>query len=197
MDEINRFDQVDKDLKKSTNEYEGLKKSTIEVEIVDITTLELDAIVNAANERLSKGNGVCGAIFDRAGWSPLALACKEIGGCETGNAVITPGFLLPAKYIIHAVGPVWCGGTYNEPELLYSAYKQSLKVAKENACHSIGFPLISSGIYKYPKREAWEVAVRACLDFIKDNPDYEIKIVFAVIDKFTKLLGEQALADKQ
>ena len=111
-------------------------KSYIEIQKIGITKLEVDAIVNAANEGLLEGGGVCGAIFREAGYAELTDACREIGGCKTGNAVITPGFNLPAKYIIHAVGPVWHGGDKNEPKLLYSAYKQSLLVAKENGCHS-------------------------------------------------------------
>ena len=120
-----------------------------------ITRLETDAIVNAANEGLWAGGGVCGAIFAEAGYEELQDACDKIGHCDTGKAVITPGFKLPAKYIIHAVGPVWNGGSHNEPELLYGAYKESLLRAKENDCHSIGFPLISAGIFGYPKDKAW------------------------------------------
>ena len=124
-------------------------KSSIKVKQVNIIDLDVDAVVNAANNMLLEGGGVCGAIFREAGSVELAKACSEIGGCETGNAVITPGFNLSAKYIIHAVGPVWQGGNNNEAKLLCSAYMNSLNLAKENDCSSIAFPLISSGIYGY------------------------------------------------
>ena len=112
-----------------------------------ITQMEVDAIVNAANEGLWEGGGVCGAIFREAGSKELTAACQAIGGCKTGSAVITPAFKLPAKYIIHAVGPRWNGGDNGEPEQLYGAYAASLKLAKENDCHSIAFPVISAGIF--------------------------------------------------
>ena len=168
-------------------------KSTIEIQKIDITRLDVDAIVNAANTILAEGSGVCGSIFRRAGSYELTKACSEIGHCKTGSAVITPGFNLNAEYIIHAVGPIWRGGDNNEEDLLYSAYEQSLILARENGCHSIGFPLISSGIYGYPKREAWEVAADACSDFIDENPDYPIRIIFAVLSDESKQLGEKAI----
>jgi O-acetyl-ADP-ribose deacetylase (regulator of RNase III) len=136
---------------------------------------------------------VCGAIFRKAGRDELADACFEIGGCETGNAVITQGFNLSARYVIHAVGPVWEGGNSSEAELLYDAYKNSLILAKENGYRSIGFPLISSGIYGYPKDSAWEIAVRSCRDFINDNSDYHINIIFAVLSDESQALGEKAI----
>lgn len=170
-------------------------KSSIEVKKIGITELDVDAIVNAANSRLLEGGGVCGAIFREAGSAELTKACSEIGGCETGNAVITPGFNLQAKYIIHAVGPIWNGGDNGEAELLYNAYAQSLVLAKENNCHSIGFPVISSGIYGYPKDEAWKIAVQACNDFITDNSDYPIKIFFAVLSDKSKEIGEKVIAE--
>ena len=170
-------------------------KSNIEVKKIDITDLDVDVIVNAANSGLREGGGVCGAIFRKAGPYELADACSAIGHCETGNAVITPGFNLKAKYIIHAVGPIWNGGDSNEAELLSSAYKQSLTLAKENDCSSIGFPLISSGIYGYPKREAWQKAIQTCDDFINDNPDYPISITFAVMSEGSKEMGEKAISE--
>lgn len=169
--------------------------SKIIIQKIGITKLPTDAIVNAANEGLWEGGGVCGAIFREAGGMQLTKACMAIGGCKTGNAVITPGFQLSAKYIIHAVGPVWQGGDSGEPQLLYSAYEKSLQLAKENKCHSIGFPLISSGIFGYPKEQAWQVALKACLDFFKHNIEYDMKIIFAVLDDGILELGEQVLID--
>lgn len=166
-------------------------KSTISIRTGDITELETDAIVNAANDGLAPGGGVCGAIFYKAGYDELNEACRKIGGCPTGNAVITPGFRLKARYVIHAVGPVWMGGDYGEAEKLYGAYYQSLLRAKENDLHSIGFPLISSGIFNYPKEKAWERAFTACSDFINEYPDYQIDIVFVVLGTEMKELGEK------
>ncbi len=168
-------------------------ESTIDIKQIDITDLSTDAVVNAANSQLRQGGGVCGAIFHKAGATKLADACSHIGHCETGNAVITPGFDLPAKYVIHAVGPIWQGGNSNEAELLYNAYKQSLILAKENDCRSIAFPLISSGIYGYPKEQAWQIAIQSCSDFINDNPDYPISIIFAVLSDESKEMGKKAI----
>lgn len=167
--------------------------SEIRIQKISITKLSADAVVNAANEGLREGGGVCGAIFREAGREELTKACRAIGGCRTGNAVITPGFHLCTKYIIHAVGPVWHGGNQKEPELLYSAYLRSLLVAKENECHSIGFPLISAGIFGYPKEQAWEKAIQACRDFIRSNPDYPMEIIFAVRDERILQMGERIL----
>lgn len=170
-------------------------ESSIEVKKVSITAISTDAVVNAANNQLARGGGVCGAIFKAAGYTKLTKACAAIGGCKTGEAVITPGFDLPAKYIIHTVGPVWHDGNQNEPKLLYSCYKQSLLLAKENGCHSIAFPLISAGIFGYPKDKAWRKAIQACQDFIYSNPDYEMKITIAVIDDEMKKMGEQVMKE--
>lgn len=146
--------------------------SSIEVKRIDIIELNVDAIVNAANSQLQEGGGVCGAIFREAGSAELAEACYEIGICETDDAIITPGFNLPAKYIIPAVGPIWQGEDDEEKELLYNAYKHSLILAKENDCHSIGFPLISSGIIRISKKvQVWEIAVQSCSDFINEHLD--------------------------
>ena len=128
--------------------------------IVDITTVDADAIVNAANESLAPGGGVCGAIHRAAG-PELARACAAIGHCPTGEARITPGFRLPARYVIHAVGPVWRGGGEGEPELLASAYRSALRLAAEHGVRSIAFPAISTGIFGYPLEEAAGVAVSA------------------------------------
>ena len=169
--------------------------STITIKKIGITKLKADAVVNAANEGLWAGSGVCGAIFDEAGYEELTKAFNAIGQCKTGDAVITPGFDLPAKYIIHAVGPMWYDGNHNEPKLLYSAYKQSLILAMKNDCHSIGFPLISSGIFGYPKDKAWRKALQACKDFIDNNPDYNIDIVFTMINDSMMDMGLEIMKD--
>lgn len=142
----------------------------------DITTLNVDAIVNAANNQLFGGSGVCGAIFDAAGYQEMAEACQEYGHCETGDAVITPGFNLDAKYVIHAVGPVY-GQSPNDSDLLQSCYWQSLSLAEEKSLHSIAFPLISTGIYGYPKEDAVSIAVKSINEFFKDNHETSINEV--------------------
>ena len=134
--------------------------TTVSAQRVDITTLALDAIVNAANEQLAPGGGVCGAIHRAAG-PELARVCAALGGCPTGDARITPGFNLPARYVIHAVGPMWQRGRAAEPELLASAYRSSMQLAAEHGLKSIAFPAISTGIYGYPLRPATEIAVHA------------------------------------
>ena len=169
--------------------------SSISIQNISIIKLEVDAIVNAANSSLMMGGGVCGAIFRAAGPAELQVACDRIGHCNTGSAVITPGFRLPAKYVIHAVGPVWNGGFSGEPEQLRSAYQQSLKVAKENGCHSIAFPLISAGIYGYPQDKAWREALMSCRDFIDAEKDYEMEIIFAVIDDGVMAKGRTIMAE--
>ena len=126
--------------------------------LVDITTLKVDAIVNAANSKLARGGGVCGAIHAAAG-PELARACARVAPCPTGEARLTPGFNLPARFVIHAVGPVWGGGGRGEAELLASAYRASLKLARVEGLGSIAFPAISTGIYGYPLGEATRVAV--------------------------------------
>jgi O-acetyl-ADP-ribose deacetylase len=137
--------------------------ATLEAAQGDITREAVDAIVNAANSRLARGGGVCGAIFSAAG-PELDGACADLGGCPTGDAKATPGFRLPARWIIHAVGPVWRGGDNGEPDQLASAYRRSLAVADEIGARSVAFPAISTGIYGYPLDAATEVAVRACRD---------------------------------
>jgi O-acetyl-ADP-ribose deacetylase len=137
--------------------------ATLEAAQGDITREAVDAIVNAANSGLARGGGVCGAIFSAAG-PELDGACAELGGCPTGDAKATPGFRLPARWIIHAVGPVWRGGDSGEPDQLASAYRRSLAVADELGARSVAFPAISTGIYGYPLEAATDVAVRACGD---------------------------------
>ncbi|MDD4290956.1 MAG: macro domain-containing protein [Clostridia bacterium] len=144
----------------------------------NITTIKVDAIVNAANAYLTMGGGVCGAIFEAAGADELSAACHKIAPVETGMAAITSGFNLPSKYIIHAVGPMY---SYQDAEncrrLLRSAYIESLRLAHENSCESVAFPLISGGIYGYPKGEALEVAVTAINEFLQ-SCDMDVYLTF-------------------
>ncbi len=139
----------------TANAFERMK-----IQQGDITTLDVDAIVNAANTRLAGGGGVDGAIHRAAGADQLQEACRKLGGCETGDAKITPGFNLPARHIIHTVGPVYSGGSEREAELLASCYRRSLEVAAENDAQTIAFPAISTGVYGYPFSEATEIALR-------------------------------------
>ena len=158
----------------------------------DITNVKVDAIVNAANTALQMGGGVCGAIFRAAGAQQLQQACNQIGSCQTGDAVITPAFQLQAKYIIHTVGPVWKGGNDNEQQLLTSCYRKSLQLAKENGCESIAFPLISAGIYGYPKREALTVATNEIEAFLKQ---YDMHIILVVFEKEAVQLSNERYSD--
>ena len=144
----------------------------------DITTFKVDAIVNAANPELKEGGGVCGAIFKAAG-KGLAEACAELSPIEVGEAVITPGFKLPASHIIHTAGPIYRGGNHDEERLLKASYLSSLHLAKKAGLKSIAFPLISSGIYGYPKDEALRVAREAILEFLKQE---ELEVYLVVRD---------------
>jgi O-acetyl-ADP-ribose deacetylase (regulator of RNase III) len=145
--------------------------------IVDITRLEVDAIVNAANEQLAPGGGVCGAIHRAAG-PELARACVAVAPCPTGDARLTPGFRLPARFVVHAVGPVWHGGNAGEPELLAGAYRAALRLAKAHGLRSIAFPAISTGIYGYPLKPATEVAVHAVRGELAEGSALQ-QVVFA------------------
>ena len=167
----------------------------ITIEIADIAQMDVDAVVNAANSGLRAGGGVCGAIFRAAGHADLQRACDAIGHCDTGDAVITPGFALKARYIVHAVGPVWKGGRAGEEELLASCYERSLDVASANGCTSIAFPLISSGIFGYPKRDAWRVALTACADWLHEHADADMQVTFCVLSAESKALGDAVLAE--
>lgn len=146
----------------------------------DITRLEVDAIVNAANTNLLAGGGVCGAIFRAAGRRELQTACDKLAPIQTGAAVITPGFNLPAKFVIHTAGPIWRGGQFGEENLLRNCYTNSLTLAAENNLRSVAFPLISSGIYGYPKFDALQVAVSAINDFLGKN---DLDVILTVLDK--------------
>ena len=147
----------------------------------DITRLTVDAIVNAANGRLAPGGGVCGAIHRAAG-PELAAACAELGGCPTGEARITPGFQLPAKWVIHAVGPVWHGGDHGEVESLAGCYRFSFQLAREAGAVSIAFPCISTGVYGYPKEAAARIALDAMRASVGDF-DEIVACCFGVEDE--------------
>lgn len=144
----------------------------------DITKLNVDAVVNAANCTLLGGGGVDGAIHRAAGPELLA-ACRKFNGCPTGEARITPGFHLPARFVIHTPGPVWHGGAHREAELLRNCYENSLKLAMENGCRSIAFPCISTGIYRFPMRNAAQIALDAVINWKDERPGEVIFCCFS------------------
>ena len=146
----------------------------------DITQLDTDAIVNAANRRLAPGGGVCGAIHRAAG-PELARACEEAAPCPTGDSRLTPGFRLPARYVIHAVGPVWNGGSADEDALLASAYRSALDLARRNMLRSVAFPAISTGVYGFPMERATAIAVRTVCDWLAGEPEFD-EVTFVVFD---------------
>ena len=163
----------------------------VEVLEADITTLAVDAIVNAANEMLAPGGGVCGAIHRAAG-PQLAAECAGLGGCATGAAKITRGYQLPAKYVIHAVGPVWHGGARGEADLLRSCYVRALELAQRHDLQSIAFPAISTGVFGYPVDAAAKLAVGAVIDTLPRTPAIE-RVVFACFGAETRGALEAAL----
>ncbi|GHT03253.1 hypothetical protein AGMMS50276_33310 [Synergistales bacterium] len=160
----------------------------------DITKMKVDAIVNAANTELQMGGGVCGSIFEAAGARELQATCDALSPIKTGEAVITSGFKLSAKFIIHAAGPVYRDGKSGEEALLRSCYKNSLKLAVENGCESIAFPLISSGIYGYPKDEALRVATATIDEFLSTN---DMNVCLVVFDRAAFAVSEKLLGAVQ
>jgi O-acetyl-ADP-ribose deacetylase (regulator of RNase III) len=155
--------------------------------------VKADAIVNAANSRLAGGGGVDGAIHRAAG-PGLHEACRKLGGCATGDAKITPGFNLPARYVIHTVGPVYRDGQSGEPELLASCYRRSLEVAVENGVKTLAFPAISTGVYGYPFEPATRIAVQTVADFLSREPSIE-RVTFVFFGKSDFEQAQRVLAD--
>jgi O-acetyl-ADP-ribose deacetylase (regulator of RNase III) len=157
-----------------------MKNPDSKIEIVrgDITKLEIDAIVNAANTTLLGGGGVDGAIHRAAG-PELLMECRTLGGCRPGEAKITRGYRLPARFVIHTVGPVWRGGTHGEPETLANCYRNSLQVAVENGIKTVAFPAISCGAYGYPVQEAAQIALKTTREFLA-NDDKIDKVIFVL-----------------
>lgn len=148
----------------------------LKIVLGDITKETVDAIVNAANTSLLGGGGVDGAIHRAAGPELLA-ECRTLHGCETGQAKITKGYRLSAKYVIHTPGPIWHGGVRGEEKLLQSCYENCLRLAKENGCRSVVFPSISTGVYRFPLEKASRIAVRTILEFLENHPGMEVRLV--------------------
>ncbi|HEX9075252.1 MAG TPA: O-acetyl-ADP-ribose deacetylase [Anaerolineae bacterium] len=168
-----------------------INESTLELVEGDITREQVDAIVNAANSSLLGGGGVDGAIHRAAGPSLLA-ECRTLGGCETGNAKITRGYSLPAKFVIHAVGPVYRDGKHDEPTLLGSAYRACLELASEHNLSSIAFPAISTGIYGYPMEQAAHIAFRTIIDYLGEHPEIT-RVRYVLYDPRALAIHERVL----
>ena len=172
-----------------------MRKEATEIVLGDITEQEVDAIVNAANSSLLGGGGVDGAIHRAAGPELLA-ECRNLHGCPTGEAKITRGYRLPARWVIHTVGPVWRGGHEFEDELLANCYRRSLEVAVQNGVRTLAFPAISTGIYGFPVERATRIALREVRAFLETNPDVE-NVVFVCFDARTRKIYEKVLSENR
>lgn len=166
----------------------------ISIDLGDITKLNVDAIVNAANSSLLGGGGVDGAIHRAAG-PELVAECRTLHGCHTGEAKITKGYRLPAKYVIHTVGPIY-SGSREDPVLLGNCYRNSLNLAKENHLHSIAFSAISTGVYGYPLEEATAVAVKTVTEWMDAHPDYDMTIIFSCFSQRVENAYRRELGDR-